>query len=189
MITFSFLLIWLGPTGDLDTTQMSSSWKDSSDFASLAAALSKAKKPVKTVDDNVKKEGEQKLKEKCEPKIAEITGDTEDTEDTENTVVTPTVYSDFLEPLNLPLAESLTLKQHKSTVSALEFEGSGSRFLSGSHDMTVAYWDFNGMVREQPEPFRFIEPMGSYPVQRSDDAIVVINLSVSLFCLDTIVKV
>lgn len=127
-----------------------SSWKDSSDFASLAAALSKAKKPVKPVNEVVLESI------KTEPEATEVATVTSG----------QTEYSEFNEPLNLPLAESLTLKQHKSTVSALEFETSGSRFLSGSHDMTVAYWDFNGMVKDQPEPFRFIEPMGSYTVKR-----------------------
>lgn len=132
-----------------------SSWKDSSDFASLAAALSQAKKLAKPKDAVIKKEEPVKH---CE---------TETTPQKE--VLVPDIkyepkYTDFSDPLGLPITNSLIFKQHKSTVSALEFESSGSRFLSGSHDTTVAYWDFNGMVKDEPEPFRFIEPMGSYTV-------------------------
>lgn len=131
-----------------------SSWKDSNDFASLAAALSQAKKLQKSTD--TKKIIE--ISRQNEPKIPQMTQEQETKPETSK-------YSDFQEEqFSLPITNSFTLKQHKSTVSALEFETSGSRFLSGSHDTTVAYWDFNGMVKDQPEPFRFIEPMGSYPV-------------------------
>lgn len=131
-----------------------SSWKDSNDFASLAVALSQAKKLQKSTD--TKKIIE--ISRQNEPEIPQMTQEQETKPETSK-------YSDFQEEqFSLPITNSFTLKQHKSTVSALEFETSGSRFLSGSHDTTVAYWDFNGMVKDQPEPFRFIEPMGSYPV-------------------------
>lgn len=135
-----------------------SSWKDSSDFASLAAALSKARNPSKVPANEVKEPIEEERKVHVEP---------EQTASSENTYFSAASnnYTDFPSDLNLPLKDSVTFKQHKSTVSALEFEASGSRFLSGSHDFTVAYWDFNGMVKDQPEPFRFIEPMGSYTVK------------------------
>lgn len=130
-----------------------SSWKDSSDFASLSAALSQAKKPAKSQSYHVKKEeisGKQIEIEETSTKLLEESSE-------------PT-FTDFKEPIGLPINNSIDLKLHKSTVSALEFESSGSRFLSGSHDTTVAYWDFNGMVKDEPAPFRFIEPMGSYTV-------------------------
>lgn len=131
------------------------SWRESSDFDSLAAALSQAKKLPKTP---VKVEFLDKSSARTETEVALKTEE-------ETPPITATkVYSDFLGDLKLPFKESINFKQHKSTVSALEFESSGSRFLSGSHDFTVAYWDFNGMARERPEPFRFIEPMGSYTV-------------------------
>lgn len=133
-----------------------SSWKDSSDFASLAAALSQAKKLAKSPEKQVK----EIIKE---PEIVNTEIKTIENEPSIPSIDTPT-YSDFPDELGLPIKDSITFKQHKSTVSALEFEASGSRFLSGSHDFTVAYWDFNGMVKDQPEPFRFIEPMGSYTV-------------------------
>lgn len=154
-----------------------SSWKDSSDFASLAAAFSQAKKLAKPRDAVIKKE------ETVKPSETEIISQIE--------VPVPDIknepkYTDFPEPLGLPITNSLIFKQHKSTVSALEFESSGSRFLSGSHDTTVAYWDFNGMVKDEPEPFRFIEPMGSYTVHTS------IFLSVhsnARFVLDSLFKI
>lgn len=133
-----------------------SSWKDSSDFASLAAALSQAKTLVKSTEKQVP-EKKEIIKE---PENVNTEGKTLENEPSIDT----TAYVDFHEELDLPLKDSVIFKLHKSTVSALEFEASGSRFLSGSHDFTVAYWDFNGMVKDQPEPFRFIEPMGSYTV-------------------------
>ena len=142
-----------------------SSWKDSSDFASLAAALSQAKKlsklPVKEVSETkeiVKEDPENVNTEPVELGNEGNKGYSNFPEES--------TYTDFPDQLiDLPLKNSVTFKQHKSTVSALEFESSGSRFLSGSHDFSVAYWDFNGMVKDQPEPFRFIEPMGSYTVK------------------------
>ena len=134
------------------------SWKDSSDFASLAAALSRAKKPIKSNEAPKKEFKEELTSSGVEETLNLLNNDAE---------VEPKLpkYSDFCKPLNLPLTDSVTLKQHKSTVSALEFESSGSRFLSGSHDTTVAYWDFNGMVKDHPAPFRYIEPMGSHSVK------------------------
>ena len=129
-----------------------SSWKDSSDFASLAAALSQAKRLAKQKETDTKKETKEESKE-SELKKPDLPAPTYEPK-----------FNDFTEPLGLPITDSIVFKQHKSTVSALEFESSGSRFLSGSHDITVAYWDFNGMVKDEPAPFRFIEPMGSYTV-------------------------
>ncbi len=134
-----------------------SSWNDSSDFASLAAALSQAKKLQKSIDTKSAVKPD-------EPEIVQVIQVGQETKP-DSEAHSSSKYSDFPEgQFTLPVAESFTLKQHKSTVSALEFEMSGSRFLSGSHDTTVAYWDFNGMVKDQPEPFRFIEPMGSHTV-------------------------
>jgi WD40 repeat protein len=129
-----------------------SSWKDSSDFASLSAALLKAK-PQKSREIVDKAKSCNEIEEALTPPL--------------EASVSPVVnYSDFCEnDMRVPTKDTFLLKQHKSTVSVLEFESSGSRFLSGSHDTTVAYWDFNGMVRDQAEPFRFIEPMGSYTVK------------------------
>lgn len=135
---------------------MSSSWKDSSDFASLAAALSKAKNFPNTLQKNEEK----KLGKDHLIKIKQKEKDIDECLVSNST----SSYLDFPVSNPLPLSTSFVFKQHKSTVSALEFESSGARFLSGSHDTTVAYWDFNGMVKEQPAPFRFIEPMGSHTV-------------------------
>ena len=131
-----------------------SSWKDSSDFASLAAALSKAK-PTKAPETKTSLN----LNTETNAPGSATEKDISSLEDR------TFKFSDFQEDPTLPLKDSTIFKLHKSTVSALEFESSGSRFLSGSHDTTVAYWDFNGMVKDQPEPFRFIEPMGSYTVR------------------------
>lgn len=145
-----FLYPW--PANSIPVQIKMSSWKDSSDFASLAAVLSQAKKLAKSP----------------EKQVSEITKEADilntETKTFENEPSINPTYKDFPDELDLPLKDSITFKQHKSTISALEFEASGSRFLSGSHDFTVSYWDFNGMVKDQPEPFRFIEPMGSYTV-------------------------
>lgn len=137
-----------------------SSWKDSSDFASLAAALSQAKalkNQPKSSEDDKKMSFTEKNEEDKEKK--------EEEEAKTDHLVSGSSYKELPEDFQLPsMKDSFILKQHKSTVSALEFESSGSRFLSGSHDTTVAYWDFNGMVKDDPVPFRFIEPMGSYTV-------------------------
>ena len=160
--------------GSLPLNRVMSSWKDSSDFASLAAALSQAKGLVKPKDGDIKKKETFKV-------IEEEIGPKEETP--VRAVHCKATYTDFTEPLGLPITNSLVFKQHKSTVSALEFESSGSRFLSGSHDTTVAYWDFNGMVKDEPAPFRFIEPMGSYTVH------VLENVGILLTLLDSIIEI
>lgn len=143
------------------------SWKDSNDFASLSAALSQAKKlsklPVKEVP-KIKEILKEKPENVNNTETVELGNEANKGYSNSNI---PT-YTDFPDQfIDLPLKDSVIFKQHKSTVSALEFETSGSRFISGSHDFSVAYWDFNGMVKDQPEPFRFIEPMGSYTVKES----------------------
>lgn len=138
-----------------------SSWKDSSDFALLTAAVSQAKKLQNQKFTDTKKTESISY-------IEPVNFGEKSSSSREETNTFIPQYSDFSEDFKLPMTESFLLKQHKSTVSALEFESSGSRFLSGSHDTTVAYWDFNGMVKDEPVPFRFIEPMGSYTVKSSN---------------------
>lgn len=144
---------------------MSSSWKDSSDFASLAAAISKAKNNI-SKNPLALGNDEKKTKTKNESITEKGIDECIVSGSLERSSSPAPLYQDFSLP-NLPLSTSFIFKQHKSTVSALEFESSGARFLSGSHDTTVAYWDFNGMVKDQPAPFRFIEPMGSHTVKNN----------------------
>lgn len=156
----------------------SSSWKDSSDFASLAAALSKAKTKTipktplvkeENVNNHLTKAGDKDIKIDIDESLVSSSSSNSLllTDQLDRLSSSPQSYTDF--PVSslseeFPPSSSFIFKQHKSTVSALEFESSGARFLSGSHDTTVAYWDFNGMVKDQPVPFRFIEPMGSHTV-------------------------
>ena len=63
----------------------------------------------------------------------------------------------------LPTTDHIVLKDHTRAVSALALDPAGARLVSGSHDYTVRFWDFNGMDRSL-RPFRSMEPCGSYHV-------------------------
>ena len=60
----------------------------------------------------------------------------------------------------------LTLHDHKKTVSALSIDHSGSRFISGGHDYSLRFWDFNGLDGAAPKPFRTLEePCGGHNIR------------------------
>lgn len=64
-----------------------------------------------------------------------------------------------------PYKEHASLKHHTRAVSVLEIEPrSGYRILSGSHDSTMAFWDF-GSMNTRFEPFRVIEPFEAQSVR------------------------
>lgn len=65
---------------------------------------------------------------------------------------------------SLPVTHEVQLKQHRKLVCAVDVERSGARMVTGSHDCSVAFWDFAGMDANLV-PFRFVEPAGSYPVR------------------------
>jgi WD40 repeat protein len=66
--------------------------------------------------------------------------------------------------VELPVTHSIKLKQHKKTVSALDVDRSGARLVTGSHDSTVALWDFAGMDAALA-PFRYNAPVEGCPVR------------------------
>ncbi|KAI8844762.1 transcription factor [Chytridium lagenaria] len=60
----------------------------------------------------------------------------------------------------LPMTESIKLKDHRKTVSAVSVDPSGSRIVSGGRDSTLKMWDFNGMD-QRFLPFRSIDLDGN----------------------------
>lgn len=63
----------------------------------------------------------------------------------------------------VPLTESIVLKDHTKTVSALGIDPSGARLATGSHDYLVKLWDFGGMTTSL-RTFKSFEPAENYPV-------------------------
>jgi WD40 repeat protein len=157
-----------------------SAYKDLSDFAALSAALSKARVLKKDErGEGGRFSGKDEVSETrpiSEP-ISEPTSEpiSEPVSEPVSGPLPSQQNTFMLMTLTAPDAlcfpEKVTFKRHSKTVSALEFEASGNRFLSGSHDYSVAYWDFNGMARRSSdgvcvsEPFRYIEPMGAYGIR------------------------
>lgn len=79
--------------------------------------------------------------------------------------------------IDVPLTHHVELRQHKKTVATLDVDRSGSRLVTGSHDYTLALWDFAGMDRTF-NPFRFLQPTEGCPVRvtkfsTTGDAVVV----------------
>lgn len=64
---------------------------------------------------------------------------------------------------NMPLTQSIVLKDHTKTVSALGIDPSGARLATGSHDYLVKLWDFGGMTTSL-RTFKSFEPAENYPV-------------------------
>ncbi|PJF19742.1 hypothetical protein PSACC_00395, partial [Paramicrosporidium saccamoebae] len=66
--------------------------------------------------------------------------------------------------IELPVTHSITLKQHRKTISALSLDKSGARLAVGSHDYTLSLWDFGGMDHTL-SPFRYLEPTEGCPLR------------------------
>lgn len=166
---------------------MSSSWKDSSDFASLTAALSQLKKK-KAEDESLAllsgklkdNDKEDSPKPAARPADADAVNEDECGREATNTNTAeeneghPSASSELPQNESVPAEQSVAqlfpkfhcaLPGHKSVVSCVSFERSGARLISGSHDATVAYWDFAGMSLDAPQPFRFIQPLGNNPIR------------------------
>ena len=67
----------------------------------------------------------------------------------------------------LPISHVVKLRGHEKGITALAMEKSGARLLSGSYDMSLKYWDFNGMDRTM-RPFRAVEPDEGHPINSLD---------------------
>jgi len=142
------------------------SYQSSGDFASLAAAL-KGYKNVKKSNVAEAKVGADSSEagDMCAPDLTKESI-SESTEPAKNSIGNAKASEDDQHAFFSSSPSILLINQHRKVVSALLVEVSGSRFYSGSHDYTVAYWDFKGMTRDSvtgkciSEPFRFIEPMG-----------------------------
>lgn len=65
--------------------------------------------------------------------------------------------------LQLPVSHEVTLGGHSKTVTAVTFDPSGARLLSGSADYTVRMYDFGGMDRAH-RSFREFTPQDGYAV-------------------------
>eukprot|EP01091_Cochliopodium_minus_P016249 TRINITY_DN602_c1_g2_i2.p1 TRINITY_DN602_c1_g2~~TRINITY_DN602_c1_g2_i2.p1 ORF type:complete len:657 (-),score=222.94 TRINITY_DN602_c1_g2_i2:40-2010(-) len=68
---------------------------------------------------------------------------------------------------NLPVSHIAKLRGHSKGITALAMEKSGARLISGSYDMSVKYWDFNGMDRHM-KSFRTVEPDEGHPINSLD---------------------
>lgn len=140
------------------------SYKDVSDFADLVKLLPRrpvtaAQLPQRTVavhEDGsreglsprnvAREEGEKSLPAE---EVSSPRGDEE------------TSYTDIM----LPITQHVNIKQHKRGVSTVDLDRAGSRFVSGSHDLTLAFYDFAGMDSAM-EPFRFLRPSHGCPIRR-----------------------
>ncbi len=142
-----------------------SSWKDTSDFASLSAALAQMKKKKSEVKEVINEIEEVVVKSNEPTGEATIVAE-DDKKEGENSSIQQ--HSEVVVQLPeefISVKFHCSLSGHKSVVSCLNFERSGARLISGSHDSTVAYWDFAGMTLDAPEPFHFIQPLGSNPIR------------------------
>ena len=138
-------------------------YQDTSDFASLAAA-------VKGLKSTTQQRTEQSAAASAvvgavPPSVhAQVPSAPTPGPTTTPTTTTATVDASGENPFAQTASETLAISQHRKAVTSLCVEASGSRFYSGSQDGTVAYWDFKGMARERgtgrcvSEPFRFITP-------------------------------
>jgi WD40 repeat protein len=69
-----------------------------------------------------------------------------------------------LPSLNIPITHEIELKGHSKPISALAWDPSGARLLTGGFDYTVKFWDFGGMDKSL-RSFREIEPMGGHQIR------------------------
>lgn len=158
---------------------MSSNWKNASDFASLSAAISQMKQAKRPKLEEAKQvEAEETVQVEEEKQAEAVKVEEEKQTETVDEKQLSEAAIEEEEEKKLANQESTSFEQepsflthfidisgHKSGVSCLAFEKSGARLISGSHDSTVAYWDFAGMTRSSPAPFRFLQPLGNNPLK------------------------
>jgi len=65
----------------------------------------------------------------------------------------------------IPAKESATVNHGTKPVSAIGLDPSGARFVSGSHDYQVRFYDFNAMDSDL-KPFREITPCEAHPIKQ-----------------------
>ncbi len=84
--------------------------------------------------------------------------------------------SDSSDEDSFPISHEVKLKQHTKAVSTVAFDRSGNRFVSGSYDHSVKYWDFNGL--SDRSHFREIEPFEHHHIHHleygSNDTVLII---------------
>ena len=86
----------------------------------------------------------------------------------------------------IPAKESATVTHGTKPVSALGLDPSGARFVSGSHDYQVRFYDFNAMDSDL-KPFREITPCEAHPIKQlvyspnGENILVVAGKSESVF--------
>ena len=65
----------------------------------------------------------------------------------------------------IPAKESATVTHGTKPVSAIGLDPAGARFVSGSHDYQVRFYDFNAMDSDL-KPFREITPCEAHPIKQ-----------------------
>jgi WD40 repeat protein len=82
----------------------------------------------------------------------------------------PTTTTNTISQYNFPITHEVSMKGHEKAISALCFDRSGARILSGSYDYTVKMWDFGGM-NVNMQSFRSLEPHEGHQVRHVEYSI------------------
>lgn len=106
--------------------------------------------------------GSTKREKQNEPIVSDLIASTEEDEedeDAEDDENSPS-KSDY----NLPITKKVSIEQHTKTVSCIDIDSSGSRFVTGGYDYNIGYYDFGGMDSSL-QPFRYVNPDGAYKIK------------------------
>jgi len=111
------------------------------------------------------KKGKEKEKEREKEKEKEEEREEEREEDNDSDSDSTFDSNEELEiNYDLPISHELKIKQHFRAITALAVEKKGGRFVTGSGDYTVKYYDFGGMDK-QGRAFRTLEPQSGHVVR------------------------
>jgi WD40 repeat protein len=67
----------------------------------------------------------------------------------------------------LPLTHQIVFRGHDKAASSVSADGSGGRFVTGSNDCSVKFWDFAGMDSLALNAFRMVEPVESHQIRKA----------------------
>ncbi|KAJ3401446.1 hypothetical protein HDV05_000452, partial [Chytridiales sp. JEL 0842] len=116
-------------------------------------------KPGLNTDKDEDDENEDSDDDMVGPMPAPTNADTDEDEEEEEE------EDDGEEEIEFPVAQHISLVDHRRTISALALDPAGSRLITGGRDCAVKMWDFHGMSA----PFRpFLgmdEPCGGNPIR------------------------
>uniref|UniRef100_T1ITA1 Uncharacterized protein n=1 Tax=Strigamia maritima TaxID=126957 RepID=T1ITA1_STRMM len=90
--------------------------------------------------------------------------------DIDNDTKISTIVEDYMNEMEIPITHEIELQHGVKAISSLSLDPAGSRFVSGSYDYEVRFWDFSGMDASL-QSFRTTQPCQSHQIRNLEFSI------------------